>query len=99
MISGPSSERGAGELWLALASFPDQKSSIQTCLILPTKKHRFAFSLIYGDRYFVYGQIHPLRENKCGNLDKTFLDKNDPKSKLTPEIECTLKPSNYDAKP
>ena len=23
-------------------------------------KHRFAGSLIYGDRYFVYGQIYPM---------------------------------------
>ena len=51
-------------MWPALASFPDPKIPIQTCLIISTNEHRFACSLIYGDRYFVYKQINPfLRTN------------------------------------
>ena len=59
VMSGPNSGRRAGEPWPALASFPDPKIPIRACLILSTSKHRFACSLIYGDRYFVYGQIYP----------------------------------------
>ena len=60
-MSGLISERWTGELWPALASFPDPKILIQTCLIIFfTNKHRFACSLIYVDRYFVYGKIYPL---------------------------------------
>ena len=59
-MTGPDSERWGGELWPALPSFPDPKIPIQTCLILSTNEHQFACSLIYGDRYFVYGQNYPL---------------------------------------
>ena len=66
VMSGSSSRRWAGELWPALASFPDPKIPIQTCLLLSTYKHRFACFLMYGDRYFVYRQIYPFSGEQRG---------------------------------
>ena len=60
MISGPNSERWAGELWPASLYVRTPKIPIQACQIISTNKHRFACLLIYGDRYLVYGQTHPL---------------------------------------
>ena len=39
-------------MWPVLASFPEPKIPVQTYLIISANKHRFACSLIYGDRYF-----------------------------------------------
>ena len=36
------------------------QTPIRTCLIFCINKNRCAGSLIYGDRYFVYGKIHPI---------------------------------------
>ena len=36
--------------------FADLKTLGQTCLILSINKHRFSVSLIYGERYFIFGK-------------------------------------------
>ena len=56
-MSGPNSERWAGDRRpVLIASFPGPQNPDTD---MPSYLYRFACSLIYGDRYFVYGHIYP----------------------------------------